>query len=249
MALDTYSELRPAPIRATISLVQGRIDAQFPSSGLSRLAAELLQVSERNQTVITYLRKPLWWLRGLTAMAIAIVIVLVLWAAMHVVRLAAGGVGNVAELLQGVDAASNELILLSLAILFLATLEIRLKRRASLPMLHRLRSIAHVVDMHQLMKDMNYLNRPVSSADAAGPLSRERLAIYLDYCTDLLALISKLAALHAQHLQDPVVLGAVNEVESLSDGLSRKIWQKITVLDARPPPTAQGVTGMPLSST
>ena len=32
------------------------------------------------------------------------------------------------------------------------------------------------------------------------------------------------------HLHDPVVLEAVNDIESLTSDLSRKIWQKITVL-------------------
>lgn len=62
-------------------------------------------------------------------------------------------------------------------------------------------------------------------------LSRAQLARYLDYCSELFALTSKLAALHAQHRQDPVVLDAVNDIESLTADLSRKIWQKITILD------------------
>lgn len=41
---------------------------------------------------------------------------------------------------------------------------------------------------------------------------------------------SKLAALHAQHLNDAVVLGAVNDIEALTADLSRKIWQKISIL-------------------
>ena len=44
--------------------------------------------------------------------------------------------------------------------LFLFSLEGRLKRRTALRMLHRLRSIAHVVDMHQLTKDPENVLRP-----------------------------------------------------------------------------------------
>lgn len=100
-------------------------------------------------------------------------------------------------------------------------------------MLHRLRSIAHVVDMHQLTKDPEHALRPVATT-ASSPvrtLTRPQLARYLDYCSELLALTSKLAALHAQHLHDPVVLDAVNDIETLTSDLSRKIWQKITILD------------------
>jgi hypothetical protein len=35
----------------------------------------------------------------------------------------------------------------------------------------------------------------------------------------------------AQHQQDPVVLAAVNDIEVLTSNLSRKIWQKIAILD------------------
>jgi hypothetical protein len=34
-----------------------------------------------------------------------------------------------------------------------------------------------------------------------------------------------------QNFDDPVTLGAVNEVETLTNGLSRKIWQKIMIFD------------------
>jgi serine/threonine protein kinase len=41
----------------------------------------------------------------------------------------------------------------------------------------------------------------------------------------------ELAALHVQHMNDPVVLAAVNDIETLCSGLSNKIWQKITLLN------------------
>jgi len=55
---------------------------------------------------------------------------------------------------------------------------------------------------------------------------------YLDYCSEMLSLIGKLAALYVQKFDDPVALAAVNEVEDLTTGLSRKIWQKIMILNA-----------------
>ena len=54
---------------------------------------------------------------------------------------------------------------------------------------------------------------------------------YLDHCSDLLALISKISALYIQNFDDPVTLAAVNEIENLTNGLSRKIWQKIMIFD------------------
>jgi hypothetical protein len=225
-------ELRAAPVRDTIAQLARRIHERFPGSGLSRLARELATLAEQNEAVVERLRHPLWWLRTLTALGIAAVLAVSLWAASQFVRMAASGIGG-ADLVQGIDAAINELIFLSLVVLFLASLETRLKRRTALRMLHRLRSIAHVVDMHQLTKDPDHALRPLEATPSSPTrsLSREQIARYLDYCSELLALTSKLAALHAQHLQDPVVLGAVNDIESLTADLSRKIWQKITILD------------------
>ena len=61
------------------------------------------------------------------------------------------------------------------------------------------------------------------------------LSRYLDYCSEALSLTGKVAALYVQPFDDPVALDAVSEVEQLTTGLSRKIWQKLTVLFSMPP--------------
>lgn len=231
--MTSYSELNPAPIRATIELLARRVHERFPESSLSRVAAELTQVAEHNQVAIEHLRRPLWWVRTLVAIAIGLLLALALWALFQLAHMSRAGTISVAEFLQATDAATNQLLFLALSVIFLVSLEVRIKRRTALRLLHRLRSVAHVVDMHQLTKDPESVLRPASTT-ASSPvrkLSRTELARYLDYCSELLALTSKLAALHAQHLQDPVVLNAVNDIESLTADLSRKIWQKITILD------------------
>jgi hypothetical protein len=63
-------------------------------------------------------------------------------------------------------------------------------------------------------------------------MTRGDLARYLDYCSELLSITSKLAALYVQSLNDPVVLESVNGIQALTLGLSGKIWQKIMILDA-----------------
>ena len=50
-------------------------------------------------------------------------------------------------------------------------------------------------------------------------------------CAAAAASVVKVAAYYVQSVQDEVVLGAVNEIEDLTNGLSRKIWQKLMVLD------------------
>ena len=58
---------------------------------------------------------------------------------------------------QTIDAGINSVIFFSIAVYFLLTIETRLKRRRALRTLHQLRSLAHVVDMHQLTKDPEQL--------------------------------------------------------------------------------------------
>jgi hypothetical protein len=62
-------------------------------------------------------------------------------------------------------------------------------------------------------------------------MSRTDLGRYLDYCSEMLSVTSKIAALYVERFDDPVTLAAVNEIETLTAGLSRKIWQKITLLN------------------
>ena len=46
----------------------------------------------------------------------------------------------------------------------------------------------------------------------------------------MLSLTSKLAALYVEDFDDDVALRGANDVETLTTGLSRKIWQKIMIL-------------------
>lgn len=113
---------------------------------------------------------------------------------------------------------------------FVVTLETRAKRKKALEALHELRVLAHVIDLHQIAKDPERTYGPDGAA-APDPDSAAQLRRYLNECGDLLALIGKVAAFYVQGFQDGVVLTAVNEIEELTNGLSRKIWQKLTLLD------------------
>jgi hypothetical protein len=70
-------------------------------------------------------------------------------------------------------------------------------------------------------------------------MSQFELIRYLDYCTEMLSLTGKLAALYMQNMRDPVIIEAVNEIEDLTTGLSRKIWQKIMILNQKSESWAQ----------
>ncbi|MDH3577528.1 MAG: hypothetical protein OEO71_06875 [Gammaproteobacteria bacterium] len=55
---------------------------------------------------------------------------------------------------------------------------------------------------------------------------------YLDYCSEMLSVTSKIAALYIQRFNDGVVLNAVSDVETLCSGLSGKVWQKLQIAES-----------------
>ena len=55
---------------------------------------------------------------------------------------------------------------------------------------------------------------------------------YLDYCSELLSLTGKIAALYIQESRDSVILSAVTDIENLTNDLNRQIWQKLIILQA-----------------
>ena len=235
-----YSELNPERIIETLDKLKSRIDSSFPGAGLGMVAGELKEVGLCIIRLVGELRRPLWTLRVLTLTAIVTLITFAVWLAILTINVSTSMQDGLMETLQGVESATNEVILLVIGILFFATLENRLKRKKAFESLHRLRSIAHVVDMHQLTKDSNNrLKGAIITSDSSGrTMTTSELTRYLDYCAELLAINSKLAALHVQYFQDKEVLKIVNEVEMLAHELSNKFWQKIMILDlmTEPPP-------------
>ena len=69
------------------------------------------------------------------------------------------------------------------------------------------------------------------SSSSERKLTPFELGRYLDYSREMLSMISKTAAIYVQEFPDAVALDAVDEITSLTNGLTRNIWQKIMLLD------------------
>jgi hypothetical protein len=229
-----YRELSPDRIVETSDTLQRRIEERFPGSSLSRLAAELRDVAQAAQQVSAWLARPIWWVRIGVGFSVAILAFLVI-VALRVVNLDMTGIGF-SETAQGVEAAVNNLVFVAIPIYFLLGVEARIKRARALKELHVLRSMAHVVDMHQLTKDPERLSGVADAGtDTASSPKRDMtpflLTRYLDYSSELLAILSKVAAIYVQRFNDAETLRAAGDIEDLTVGLSRNIWQKIMILD------------------
>ena len=68
--------------------------------------------------------------------------------------------------------------------------------------------------------------RPTAETVEVG-LSPMEMANYLDYCSELLSLVAKTAAVYAERSTDGAVLATISDIENLTNGMARKIWQKL----------------------
>ena len=209
-----------------LSLMQLRdsIAARFPERGLSKVATRIIDVAREAEDVVERAIRPNWPLRiGLVLFMITTIaapILAIIYSGLQVASLN-GTTLSVVDLFEGLDGLFNIVVLGLAGIVFVTTLEDRIKRRKVLTQLHRIRSLVHVVDMHQMTKD-------------PGEVDPADLRAYLGYCTDLLSLLGKIAALYAQGARDAVVIDTVNDIELLANNLSRKMWQKISLADKVP---------------
>jgi hypothetical protein len=193
---------------------------------------ELLTIARHARERAQWIARPILPLRVATG-GLAVLIVAGLGLTLTRLRPPAGGF-EIGQFIQVLEAGINDLVLIGAAIFFLGTLEGRIKRRRALRALHELRSIAHIIDMHQLTKDPERTigQAPATESSPTRRMTPLELGRYLDYCSEMLSLTGKVAALYVQQFDDSVALQAVNEIEDLTTGLSSKIWQKLMILSA-----------------
>ncbi|MCB1449542.1 MAG: hypothetical protein KDJ67_05380 [Nitratireductor sp.] len=230
-----YRTLNPDKIIATAETISMRISERFPQSGLARVGSELVAIARDAKSNAEALAKPIWWLR---AVVIATMVAGALVFAFVGTFLSFDRVGSDGfDFVQGIEASINMLVLVGIGFVTLYKAEERIKQRKVLDGLHPLRSLIHIIDMHQLTKDPVTLKSGFkrTASSPVRSLSTADLSRYLDYCSEMLAITGKLAALYAQAVPDPQVVEAVNDVEGLGSNLSRKIWQKIMLIEPEKP--------------
>jgi type VI protein secretion system component VasF len=243
-AMQTYRALDPEKVIETIRQLHQRICERFPGAGLAGVCAELLTMAEENSSRAERIASRNVPLRVAIFVLLALGAVALVWIALLFSKVPVGA-DNVYSVLQGIEAGANLVVLIGAAVFFLTRIEERLKRSGALKALNELRSIVHVIDMHQLTKDPS-TTVSIAGKTASSPartLSRAEVTRYLDYCSEMLSLTSKVAVLFAQGFPEPTVTEAVSDIERIAAGLSQKIWQKINILEALGPEARQSAVG------
>lgn len=228
--MELNNQLKFNKVIATIDKLEDRIEERIPNSSIQKVCQDLFIIANDAQARIDKLLKPNKWIRFGVFCSVVGFIALVLYT------LSVIGIQfkkpDLTELIQITEALINDILLIGAALFFLISLEKRTKTQAALNALHELRSIAHVIDMHQLTKDPStllgdYTQTENSPKRTMTPLQLRR---YLDYCSEMFSLIGKIAALFSERLPEPEIVSAANDIEVLCTGMSQKVWQKMMIL-------------------
>jgi len=230
----SYTDLDSDRIISSLEVLSTRIYERFPESGLFQVSKQLLTFGRNAQKDSEWVTRPIMPLRIVSGIFVLLLIAAVVWTLRSLILLE-----DLKELLRLgsfiplLEAGINDVILIGAGIFFLVSAETRIKRRRVLNSLHRLRVFAHIIDMHQLHKDPErVLQRGgITPSTPKIDMTSFELSRYLDYCSELLSLIGIIAGLYAQNSEDPVLIDAVSDIEQLTNGISRKIWQKLMILD------------------
>ena len=231
-------ELRPRLeaeyVADTVGRLEARIRARFPDRRLGNVAAELQSTVREVADGFDASKARRRQVRLFSRIASAGVLVVAAVAVAFALRDAfTREAANSLVWVPLAESLINDFVFTAIAVFFLWAMPERLERRTLLDLLHRLRSLAHVVDMHQLDKDPEQARvgyHPTSMSPQRRIMDSEELHHYFDYCSELVSLTAKTAALCAERTSDAVVLHTVSEIETLTAQMSQKIWQKISLL-------------------
>lgn len=231
-------ELRPrlesAYVADTVGRLEARIRARFPDRRLGNVAAELGTAVPEIHDGFEQSKRRRRQVRLFSRVASLVIVLLALGALGLALRDAiTTGTEHSFDWVPLAESLINDAVFAAIAVFFLWAMPERLERRTLLDLLHRLRSLAHVVDMHQLDKDPEQARAeytPTAMSPERRIMDAEDLHHYFDYCSELVSLIAKTAALCAERTSDAVVLHTVSEIETLTAQMSQKIWQKISLL-------------------
>ena len=243
-----YRSLQSARIVETARQLSLRIGERFPQAGLKAVADHVQIVAQEAIQTCQTIRRPLYFLRFSVMCVIAGLIAVLISIGLRVKWLAGQELLELEHFVTTLEAGLGAIFFLGAIMVFLLTYERRKKRERLLVAMRELRAMAHIVDMHQLTKDPESTHHysPTKSSPKRS-LNTFLLSRYLDYCSELLSLISKVGAIYVQEFPDPEALEAADQLSNLTNGLSRNIWQKIMILDRINDEAARTPTNPPAS--
>lgn len=230
MLISVYSKLNIDKITEAIQSLALRIKDRFPDSNLLKVCHELEYLSKEAKVRIDYLNKPFKSLRIVVYLLIISSLFLILYTLNLIIDEFI--FKDVQSIISTSEAFLNEIVMIAAAFFFVYSFESNYKQKKLLELLHELRTIIHIIDMHQLTKDPGTMLSQSTTNSPERKLSSYELSRYLDYCSEMLSLTSKLAAGCGRDSNDHLVLDTIHNIEILSSSISGRIWQKINIINS-----------------
>jgi len=230
---DLEIKLHGDSIIETMSSIKNKIITTYPNSNLNKVSKNLLHLSEdiveksdRPDHKNTILKITSLFL------AVCILSILIYFLKGLILKFPKDFITFVSLL----EASLASSVFIGATIFYLNNIETKYKRKKALDIIDKLRSLSHIIDMHQLNKDpSDFLIVNSYKKVSHNYSTKESLSKYYDFCSELLSMINKLAAYYIQNLDDHEVREAVDQIEILTTNLSQKIWQKNMILLSQKP--------------
>jgi hypothetical protein len=228
-----YKSLDFQKILSATHVLCNRVNERFPGSGLANVATEVFgfmtEVKETEKILLTDS-----WTGYLMKIGGSALIVITLFATiLAAIDYRAGGQISITDFIQGVNSLLGTVVYAGLAILFVINFELKRKRKIVIRVVNQLKSMAHIIDMHQLSKDPEMICKNLTHTRAHGkvaPMTPFQLRKYLSYCIELLAMLGKIASFHAQRFNDALAAETVSDFERLTGDMAERIAQKISMI-------------------
>ena len=230
-----FRELDISKISDEIHLLSLRIQDRFPSASLLNVCRELNKLANKGRNTLYEYSKPYLYYRILSYLFFIVAFLSVVAAVANFIHALFFNFSNhnirlsQSESIQSVEALLNIIVMVVAGVFFLFKIEGRSKQKKILKSLQELRTIIHIIDMHQLTKDPEILLQEKTTHSPSRTLTKKELNRYLNYCIEMLSLTSKVAAAHGKNINDQLVLEEIHNIETLASLLSNKIWQKINI--------------------
>ncbi len=227
--MEINNTLQFEKIEKTIKRLSVRIEERFPGSGLGKTCDDFYNFTSESKKHINWISQPIFYIRVITYSIIGLISLALLYG----LTLTNLNIKNsFTDLITVAEASLNNIVLLSAAFFFIFTLENRLKRVRAIKYLNEIKGFAHVVDMYQLTKNPQMIGGEKKDTEHSPKrnLTKFEIQRYLDYSSEFLSLIGKVAALYSQNLPDEVVTQTSSDIQNLCSATSNKIWQKMIIL-------------------
>lgn len=219
-----YKSLDPKEVLKTAGELSARVADRFPGSGLLGISKELEGVAGRMEGRAAELKKPKVVLRA--GILLVCVVAALAAAKLAVMIRASDDIFSLPQFIQSLGSGLEGLAIMTAFAFFLAAIERRSRRSAALKFLSELRSMAHIIDLHQTKKENLGPDIGPTKNSPRRDLDDPRLSRYLEYCSEMLSIIGMVGSYYAQELGDEDFLESVDQLTDLTNGMASRILQK-----------------------